>query len=251
MDMEKSKSYEIKRVHTGIPGLDELIGGGFPESTVNLVAGPTGSAKTLFGMHFIYSGAVDFNDVGVYVTLEERKENIQRARRTFGMDVDSIEAEGKMILVDVSKIRAKLHSEGDATRGMVGFSKLQNFLIRFLAATKAKRFVLDSITAAGLFYKETELMRQELFAFTSFLQEMDVTSLLISESVNETGDQTRYGVEQFLSDSFINLGLERLSGELRRSITIRKMRFTKHDTRVHPLLITKSGILIESEAEVF
>lgn len=249
--MERNRGYEIKRVHTGIPGLDELIGGGFPENTVNLVAGPTGSAKTLFGMQFVYSGAVEYDDVGLYVTLEERKENIQKAMRTFGMDVDAAEADGKMILVDVSRIRAKLHSDGDTMRGMVGFSKLQNFLMNFLAATKAKRFVLDSITAAGLFYKENELMRQELFAFTAFLQEMEVTSLLISESTNETGDQTRYGVEQFVSDSFINLGLERLSGELRRSITVRKMRFTKHNTRVHPLLITKRGILIESEAEVF
>jgi circadian clock protein KaiC len=80
---------------------------------------------------------------------------------------------------------------------------------------------------------------------------MNITSLLITESLNETGDKTRYGVEQFISDSFINLGLEKISGELRRSITIRKMRFTRHNTKVHPLLITPSGIVIEAEAEVF
>ncbi|UCF08606.1 MAG: ATPase [Thermoplasmata archaeon] len=249
--MEGNESFVIRRVHTGIPGLDELVDGGFPENTVNLVAGPTGSAKTLFGMQFIYNGAVEYNDVGIYVTLEERKENIQRGMWSFGMDVNRAEKERKMILVDVSKIRAKLHSDSDMTRGIVGFAKLQNFLERFLSATQAKRFVLDSITAAGMSYKENELMRQELFAFSSFLQEQDITSLLITESTNETGDQTRYGVEQFVADSFINLGLERLSGELRRSITIRKMRFTRHDTKVHPLLITKKGIIVESEAEVF
>jgi len=228
-----------------------LIEGGFPENTVNLVAGPTGSAKSLFGMQFIFNGAKDYKDVGVYLTLEERKENIKKAMECFGMDVATYEKEGILILVDVGKIRSKFHSEDDIKKGIVGFAKLQNFLGNFLKSTKAKRLVLDSITAAGLFYKENELLRQELFAFTSFLQNLNITSLLITESLNESGDKTRYGVEQFIADSFINLGLERMSGELRRSITIRKMRFTRHNTKVHPLLITPNGIVIEAEAEVF
>lgn len=238
-------------MRTGIPGLDELIEDGFPENTVNLVAGPTGSAKSLFGMQFIYYGAKDHNDIGIYLTLEERKENIQKAMRCFGMDVDKYEKEEKLILVDVGKIRTKLRSGEDVKRGIIGFGKLQNFLEKFLKSTQAKRLVLDSITAAGLYYKEKEVLRQELFAFTTFLQNMEITSLLITESLNEAGDLTRYGIEQFITDSFINLGLERMSGELRRSITIRKMRFTRHNTRVHPLLITGNGIVIEAEAEVF
>jgi KaiC/GvpD/RAD55 family RecA-like ATPase len=240
-----------KRIHTGIPGLDDLIEGGFPANTVNLVAGPSGSAKSLFGMQFIQSGAKDHGEIGIYLTLEESKENIQRAMKCFNMDVEKYEKNGTLILVDVGKIRRKLRKEDDVKKGIVGFAKLQNFLENFLKSTNAKRLVLDSITAAGLFYKESEILRQELFAFTSFLQNMEITSLLITESMNESGDVTRYGVEQFIADSFINLGLERVSGELRRSITIRKMRFTKHDTSVHPLLITNNGIVIEAEAEVF
>lgn len=249
--MAKKKPKVDGRVHTGIPGLDDLLEGGFPEKTVNLVVGPTGSAKTLFGMQFIYSGAKDFDEVGIYLTLEERRENIMRAMKGFGMDVEKYEKEGKMILVDVGKIRTKVPSDGNVKRVTVGFGKLTNFLEKFLKSTKAKRLVLDSITAAGLCYKEQDVMRQELFAFTSFLQSTDITSVLITESLNETGDLTRYGVEQFIADSFINLGLERVGTELRRTITVRKMRFTRHNTKVHPLLITNNGIVIEAEAEVF
>jgi KaiC/GvpD/RAD55 family RecA-like ATPase len=249
--LAKKKGKYEGRVRTGIPGLDDLIEGGFPDKTVNLVVGPTGSAKTLFGMQFIYAGAKDFDEVGIYLTLEERRENIQRAMKGFGMDVEKYEKEGKLILVDVGKIRTKVPSDGDLKKVTVGFGKLTNFLEKFLKSTKAKRLVLDSITAAGLYYKEQDVMRQELFAFTSFLQNTDITSLFITESLNETGDMTRYGVEQFIADSFINLGLERVGTELRRTITVRKMRFTRHNTRVHPLLITNKGIVIESEAEVF
>ena len=202
-------------------------------------------------MHFIYFGAKDYGETGIYLTLEERKENLHRAMKCFGMDFNKDEKKGKLILVDVGKIRTKLRSERDSKRGLIGFGKLQNFLEKFLKSTNAKRLVLDSITAAGLYYRENEVLRQELFAFVSFLQNMEITSLLITESLNEAGDKTRYGVEQFIVDSFINLGLERVSGELMRSITIRKMRFTRHNTRVHPLLITPNGIVIEAEAEVF
>jgi KaiC/GvpD/RAD55 family RecA-like ATPase len=249
--LAKKTKKDEGRVRTGIPGLDDLIEGGFPDKTVNLIVGPTGSAKTLFGMQFIYAGAKDFDEVGIYLTLEERRENIQRAMKGFGMDVEKYEKKGKLILVDVGKIRTKVPSGGDIKKVTVGFGKLTNFLEKFLKSTKAKRLVLDSITAAGLYYKEQDVMRQELFAFTSFLQNTDITSLFITESLNETGDMTRYGVEQFIADSFINLGLERVGTELRRTITVRKMRFTRHNTRVHPLLITNKGIVIEAEAEVF
>ncbi|UCE38079.1 MAG: ATPase [Thermoplasmata archaeon] len=249
--MEKDREYGSKRVNTGIPGMDDLIEGGFPKNTVNLLSGPSGSAKSLFGMQFIYNGAKDYDDTGLYLTLEESKENLKRAMRCFNMDVDKFEKKGKLILVDVGKIRTKLRTESDVKKGIVGFGKLQNFLENFLKSTKAKRLVLDSITAAGLYYKENEILRQELFAFTSFLQNKEITCLLVTESLNESGDITRYGVEQFIADSFINLGLERISGELRRSITIRKMRFTRHNTKVHPLLVTETGIVIEPEAEVF
>jgi KaiC/GvpD/RAD55 family RecA-like ATPase len=49
-------------------------------------------------------------------------------------------------------------------------------------------------------------------------------------------------VEQFLADSFIVLGLEEIKGELRRTLIIRKMRFTDHDTTKRPFHISKKGI---------
>jgi KaiC/GvpD/RAD55 family RecA-like ATPase len=240
-----------QRVSTGIPGLDEMIEGGFPTETVNLISGPAGSAKSLLGMQFIYTGARDHDEVGVYLTLEERRENLRRAMTNFDMDIEKYEKEGKIFLMDIGKIRARVRSEAGVKRGMVGFEKLIDFLANFLKTTNAKRIVLDSISAAGIYYHSSEELRQELFSFVVFLQEMKITSLLITESLNDTGDNTPYGIEQFITDSFLNLALEKVSGDLRRSITVRKMRFTKHDTRVHPFLITKKGIVIYSETEVF
>lgn len=237
------------RIPTGIPGLDELIAGGFPEHTVNLVSGPAGSAKSLMAIQYIYNGVKDKGDIGIYITLEEPRENILRAMSAYGMDPTKYEAEGKMILLDLGEVRRRLATTEE--EGVVGFEGLMGLLKNLLEFTKAKRLSIDSVTAIGLYYEDSPgLLRRELFKFTGFLKEKDVTTLLVTESL-EGERLTRYGIEQFIADSFIVLGLEDVKGELRRTITVRKMRFTKHDTMKHPMLISSNGINISAESKVF
>jgi circadian clock protein KaiC len=237
------------RVPTGIPGLDELISGGFAEKTVNLVSGPAGSAKSLTAIQYIYNGVKDKDETGIYITLEEPRENVIRAMDVYGMDITKYESDGKMILLDLGEVRRRLESSEE--EGIVGFEGLVKLLQNLLEFTGAKRLAVDSLTAVGLYYEDSPgRLRRELFKFAGFLKESNVTTLLITESL-EGQQLTRYGIEQFVADSFIVLGLEDVKGELRRTITVRKMRFTKHDTMKHPMLITSSGINISAESKVF
>ena len=237
------------RVPTGISGLDELITGGFAQKTVNLVSGPAGSAKSLMATQYIYNGVKSLNEVGIYLTLEEPRENVIRAMSAYGMDPTKYEEEGKLILLDLGEVRRRI--AGAEEEGVVGFGALIELLKNMLEFTKAKRLAIDSVTAVGLYYEDSPgKLRRELFRFCGFLKERDVTTLLVTESIE--GEQlTRYGVEQFIADSFIVLGLEDVKGELRRTITVRKMRFTKHDTMKHPMLITSTGINVSAESKVF
>ena len=237
------------RVPTGIPGLDELISGGFATNTVNLVSGPAGSAKSLMALQYIYNGVKDKGDTGIYLTLEEPRENILRAMYAYGMDITKFEEEGKFILLDLGEVRRRVNATEE--EGVIGFSALIELLKNLMDFTGAKRFALDSVTAVGLYYEDSPgLLRRELFKFAGFLKEKDITSLLITESI-ENGQLTRYGIEQFIADSFIVFGLEDMKGELRRTVTVRKMRFTKHDTMKHPMLITSSGINVSADSKVF
>ncbi len=111
------------------------------------------------------------------------------------------------------------------------------------------RLVIDSLSAMGLSYRSLRDLREELFLFSRFLHQTGVTSLLITESLENAG-LTRWGFEQFIADSFVHLGMEETKGELRRTITVRKMRFTKHDTVKHPLRITGKGIVVEADERV-
>ena len=127
------------RVPTGISGLDDLISGGFPEETVNLVSGPAGSAKSLIAMQFIYNGVVNQGETGIYLTLEEPRENIIRAMTAYGMDIEKYEKEGKLLLLDMGEVRKRADTDEDVD--IVGFEGLKQLLDNMLKFSGAKRLL--------------------------------------------------------------------------------------------------------------
>lgn len=233
------------RVPSHIPGLDELIDGGFPSGTIALASGPPGSAKSLMGMQYIYNGARYEDEAGIYLTLEESRESILRAAKSYGMDMEEFEKEGKLYLVDLGKMRIECTSAEELDWGLVSFDTLMDFLKNHISFSGAKRLVIDSITAVGIYYKTADLLRRELFKFSRFLKEAGITTIIITETIE--GRDSRYGIEEFVSDSLIRLDYESTEGEYRRTVTIRKMRFTKHDPLKHPFLIMDNGIEISPD----
>lgn len=237
------------RLPTGIVGLDDLIEGGFPENTVNLVVGPTGSAKSLFGAQYIYNGAKYFDEKGIFLTLEESRENVLRAVRNFDMDFEGYEKEGKVNLIDFGEIRKSCDTEEELKGEIASLATIQNFLSNYVRTSGVKRVVVDSLSAIGLYYPRMENLRRELFRFCRFLKDIAVTSVLISETIGDDG--LKFNVEHFVSDSVIMLGYENVNNEFRRTITIYKMRFTKHDPYKHPFLISKEGIEVWGNEQIF
>lgn len=237
------------RLPTGITGLDDLIEGGFPKNTVNLIVGPTGSAKSLFGTQFIFNGAKYFGQNGIFLALEESRDNVLRAVKNFDMDFEGYEKEGTINLIDFGEIRRSCDTEEELKGEIASLATIQNFLNNYISASGVKRVVIDSISAIGLYYPNIENLRRELFRFCRFLKDMDVTSVLISETGAENG--LRCNVEHFVSDSVIMLGYENVNNEFRRTITVYKMRFTKHDPYKHPFLITREGIEIWANEQIF
>ena len=230
------------RTPTGIEGFDRLVQGGFPRGSVNLIAGPAGSGKTLFAIQFAHNGATLFDEPAAYLALEESRESVDRVMAGFGMDLKGLEEAGKFFLIDLGAIRAGSSRDGVA----VGLRDLEDFLRSCIASTHIRRLVVDSVSAVALHYRSPAELREEMFAFTRFLRDTGVTSLLITEAP-EGGRLTRFGVEQFLADSFLHLALEDVKGELRRTLTVRKMRFTKHDTGKHPVHVTREGLVVSEE----
>jgi circadian clock protein KaiC len=265
----------MKRVKVGVDGLDQLTQGGLPLDTVTLVSGPAGSGKSLLSMQFAYCGAAEAGESVLYITLEESTESILRAMANYGMDPEKIKGPGKLKIMDLGWLRQEMSTqdgewgmaamegilkegathlvntdwltdesqvEKELAEGMVGFRTLEAVVNMFIKKDDIKRLVIDSVAAVGLYYETPEHLRKELFRFGRFLKEKKLTTMIITEAVSAVANQTRYGVEHFIADAHIVLGLRNVRGEFKRTITIQKMRFGAHDIGVHPFNITEKGI---------
>ncbi len=239
----------MDRTIVGIQGFDELVEGGLPKNTVSLVAGPSGAGKSLFSLHFVYNGAKVHNENSLYLTVEERASSLRRAIKGYGMNIDELENQGKLALLDLAAIRKHYESKEEEQLGIISFDSLKSTIEAYLSNHDIKRIVLDSLTAVCVSYPDQTRLRSELFRFTNFLREMDTTSLLVSEKLGAGGITS--DMEPFLTDSYIMLDLEKVKGELRRTITVRKMRFTQHDTSTHPFLIMKKGMMVLSDEKIY
>ncbi len=228
----------MERVKTGIPGMDELIEGGLPKGSTVLVAGGTGSCKTIFGMQYIYNGALLYNDPGLFVTVESNPKNIAWNMQSFGWDIKKMQEERKINIY-------RLHLA--PKRDFGGLIKDEmNTLTGIVKELGIKRLVADSTTAFASLIDDTATIRSLLFKFADGLKELDCTTLFTAETKSEKTAFSAYGVEEFMADGVIMLYFTPPN----RSVFVRKMRGTNHSKTVHPFEITKNGIVIKPKEQV-
>ena len=230
----------MERLKTAISGFDELIQGGYIKNTVNLISGPAGSGKSLFGMQFIYNGVQMYDECGIFITLEEGSDNVRNTMISHNMDIDKFITEGKLYIIDLGEVEK---DTSKSARRIRGFESLAEFLSNLIKISHANRVVVDNLSPIGINYETSGDLRQGLFRFGRFLKENDVTAILVSESLNDK-QLTRFGVEEFIADSYVQLQFREEAGELKRYLMVRKIRFSEHNSKIHPYQITRDGIKI-------
>ena len=112
---------------------------------------------------------------------------------------------------------------------------------------KAKRIVLDSLASLGLSYDDPKDMKRSFFRFAEYMRDLGVTCLFTTETEEGTNKISRYGIEEFIADGVILLRYQESHGSCHRTLTIRKMGHTNHDTRIFPLRITPDGLEVRAE----
>jgi len=123
------------------------------------------------------------------------------------------------------------------------FDKLKILIEDEVDAMKAKRLVIDPTTIISLYFEKPLEIRRSIFDLDRSVKKLGCTSLLVCEIPEGTKGISAFGVEEFVTDGIIILYY---SGDRKfdRGLAIRKMRATRHDTRVHPMEITKEGIVV-------
>ncbi|MHA1960682.1 MAG: ATPase domain-containing protein [Candidatus Thorarchaeota archaeon] len=236
--------FNIERIKTGIPGLDELIEGGFPKGDTILVAGKAGTGKSILATQFLYNGAVLYDEAGVLVTLEEPPKMIRRNMMRFGMDLKKVESDGKLAVVDLSPSK-------DITPVTIGeypsfdLSGLEAIIMNHVKKLGAKRIVLDTLSIMAYKFKSRDILREEFFRLAAHLTKDGRTLLLTSEIPAEHDGLGVFDIEAFLASGVIVLYNEKISETSRsRSIEVLKLRGSRHSSRIHSMRITDDGIRV-------
>lgn len=233
-------------VKTGIAEFDMLFANkGYPRGNSILVVGGPGTGKSIFGMQFIYKGAKDYNEPGVFVTLTETSEKLRENMEGFGWDLKKLEGQGKMIILDAKIVEVSTTpgiSDDERHVRMEGFDT--NLLLRQIQDTvkdlKAQRLVVDSLSIMNLNAQSDFEMRILMLRLSQIMSRMDVTSLLLMEAKRSEAGISEFPTETFVFDGVITMRLDN-SNQV-RDISISKMRGTKHVLGSFKFEIDDTGI---------
>jgi len=252
----------LKRLETGIPGLDELVGGGFPIGRSILLTGGAGTGKSIFSIQFLYNGITQFEENGILVTLEEPAEVIRENMKTFGWDLKKLEDDNKLVIIDAAPIRYRNIKNGSPKYKLAqkphpilgerefGIQDITSLIHENRRKINAQRLVFDSLTTLILHHNDLFAIRQDILTLVKTLKISEMSSILIAESPsgNEIG---RFGVEPFLAEGVIILSMIRRGNSRIRALDIQKMRGTTHSMDSTLFRIAESGIVIYPGEKVF
>lgn len=231
----------MDKLPTGVPGVDLITHGGLPRGRTTLVAGTSGSAKTVFAVQFLAAGARE-GDAAVFVTLEERPDDLRLHARSLGFDIDELEAGGLWRFVDASPTWETAESTVAGEYDLGGLMARIEHAVRQIGA---RRVVVDSV--GGLFAQvpSADVVRRDLLRLALVFKQLGVTALLISERDAEYGPTGRYGVEDFIADNVVILRNVLDLGERRRTMEVLKLRGTSHQRGEYPFsVIDGEGLFV-------
>jgi circadian clock protein KaiC len=227
----------LRKITTGIAGLDELTRGGLPAGRPTLVCGGPGCGKTLLATTFLVRGAVDRREPGLLVSFDERIDDLGVNVASLGFDLPDLERCG-LLTTDYVKIdRQGMHETGEYD--------LEALFIRLGHAVKtvgARRVVLDTIDTLFAGIPNEAIVRSELRRLFDWLKDHQLTTVITAE--RGEGSLTRHGIEEYVSDCVILLDHRIIDDLSTRRLRVVKYRGTSHGTNEYPFLIDEQGITV-------
>ncbi len=224
----------VDKIVTGIAGLDTVLEGGVPKNHTVLLAGVSGSGKSILSMQFLLAGAQK-GERGVYITFEEDEESLLKVFDGFSWNLK------KYLKADLIRI-----IRYDPYR----FQDIMDILSSNIKQMGAKRLVIDSISAIGLYIQDAREIRKTLVDMQTLVKRSGCTALIVTEVLSDNPKKlSRFDVEEFVADGIVVLYYVPVANEYTRSILIWKMRSTNHSRKVHPFKITKDGITVYPKEE--
>jgi circadian clock protein KaiC len=219
----------LRRLPMGIPGLDEMMGGGLPQGFSLLVAGPSGSGKSIMAAAFLAEGA-RVGETGVIAAFE------QRPNKSRGKLIADLIKAGRIGVVDTRTLTLSV-------------DEIAMVLIAEVRRLKATRVVIDSISGFELALAPNfrDDFRESLSRMVSALSRIGVTVLMTSELEDRFTELrfSPYGTA-FLTDAIIVQRYIEVDSRVKRVLAVVKVRASVHSNELRLFEIDDDGIRIEA-----
>ncbi|RLE60078.1 MAG: hypothetical protein DRJ35_04285 [Thermoprotei archaeon] len=222
----------IERIKTGVPGLDEVLGGGIPKDSLFLIAGPAGAGKTVMCVQMVYHN-VKQGKKAVFVSFDEGKKLVE-FMKSFGWNLDELIEDGKLELMDFITIKE------------AGVSDYVNMILQKIEEMQAEIVVIDSLTTLILSLPEPAEARIVI----DLLRRLKPpgTTIIATANMSMGSRKIGVGVEEIIADGVLLLKRYFYKGEQRIKLLVLKLRGSQHSKRFHEVLITDKGIEVMTVA---
>lgn len=241
--MSKSKTkgplaaLALRKVPTGVKGLDDITYGGLPQGRPTIVCGGPGCGKTMLAIEFLVHGALQYGEPGVFMAFEETPEDLTKNVASLGFDLKDLVAKKKLFLDYVHVERSEIQEAGDYD--------LEGLFIRLQSAIEsigAKRVALDTLEALFSGFSNMGILRAEIRRLFRWLKEREMTTVVTAE--RGEGTLTRHGLEEYVSDCVILMD-HRVADQIStRRLRVVKYRGTVHGANEYPFLIDETGLSV-------
>lgn len=230
---KKVSSRNSKRLSTGVPELDAMMGGGIIQGDSCLIAGPSGTGKSALATHFIAEG-LRHGEPAVISIFEERPRGYADRAAAFGLDLKTPQETGKLEILYLRPLDLSV-------------DETMQEILDAVERVGAKRLVIDSLVGFEMALAPgfREDFRESLYRMIVALTGAGVT-ILSTVEVEDTFTSmpfSHYAIS-FLTDDMIRMRYVEIDGQLRKVIVVIKMRGGNHSKDIREYMITDKGFVI-------